>query len=164
MSLIEQIAPQPKGPSLIVQGAVLLAMTAAAIGLGWVSGQYLYSRDAAAKTEAAAAEGHDGKDAAAGEANTLGVEVELAPITTNLGVPSDMWVRLEASIVVDQPPSPSLADDIHQDLLAYLRTVRIYQIDGASGFRNLKTDLEERARIRSDGHVKHVLIRTLLFE
>ncbi|MEP9372691.1 flagellar basal body-associated FliL family protein [Mesorhizobium sp. KR1-2] len=164
MSLIEQIAPQPKGPSLIVQGAVLLAMTAAAIGLGWVSGQYLHSRDAAAKAEAAAAEGHDGKNAATGEADTRGIVVELAPITTNLGVPGDMWVRLEASIVVDQPPSPSLADDIHQDLLAFLRTVRIYQIEGASGFRNLKTDLEERARIRSDGHVKHVLIRTLLFE
>ena len=45
-----------------------------------------------------------------------------------------------------------------------IRTVKMHEIEGASGFRHLKEDLEERAAIRSDGHVKQVLIRTLLFE
>ena len=45
-----------------------------------------------------------------------------------------------------------------------MRTVKLHQIEGASGFQHLKADLEERAAIRSDGHVKQVLIRTLLFE
>ena len=64
-----------------------------------------------------------------------------------------------------QPPAdPGLADAIHQDLLAFVRTVKMHQIEGASGFQHLKADLAERASIRSDGHVKAVLIRTLLFE
>ena len=40
----------------------------------------------------------------------------------------------------------------------------MHQIEGASGYQHLKADLDERARIRSDGHVKQVLVRTLLFE
>jgi len=164
MSMIEQTAPEAKGPSLVVQGAVLLAMTAAAIGLGWVAGQYLYRNDAA-RIEAPAAEAHGAKAGdAAHEADTRGIEVTLAPITTNLAVPGTTWVRMEASVILDEPAPPSLADDIHQDFVAYLRTLRIYQVEGATGFRNLKADLEERARIRSQGHVRQVLIQTLLFE
>ena len=57
-----------------------------------------------------------------------------------------------------------MADAIHQDLLAFVRTVKMHQIEGASGFQHLKADLGERASIRSGGHAKAVLIRTLLFE
>ena len=89
----------------------------------------------------------------------------LPPITTNLAAPSDIWLRLELNVVLDEPPDdPGLADTIHQDLLAFVRTVKMHQIEGASGFQHLKADLAERASIRSDGHVKAVLIRTLLFE
>ncbi|EHK52231.1 flagellar basal body-associated FliL family protein, partial [Allomesorhizobium alhagi] len=63
-----------------------------------------------------------------------------------------------------EPQSPDLIESIHQDLLAYLRTVKLHQVEGASGFQHLKADLEERAKIRSGGHVKQFLIRTLLFE
>ncbi|MEP9399840.1 flagellar basal body-associated FliL family protein [Mesorhizobium sp. KR2-14] len=158
MSIIEQFSPQPKTPSLPLQAGVLAAVTVAAIALGWFAGQYLNRSSA----EAAAAV--ETQDAAAEQDQLRGTEIQLEAITTNLAVPNTMWVRLEASIVLDQPPSPTLADEIHQDLLAYMRTVKVYQIEGASGFRNLKADLEERARIRSSGHVKQVLIRTLLFE
>jgi flagellar FliL protein len=164
MSMIELADPKAKGPSLVVQGAVLLVMTLAAIGLGWASGQYLNSEQAD-KTETAAKDAHGAKPAEHGAEAQLGAtEVKLAPMTTNIAVPNTLWVRMEASIVLDQSASPSIADDIHQDFLAYLRTLRVYQIEGATGFRNLKADLEERAKIRSDGHVKQVLIQTLLFE
>jgi flagellar FliL protein len=163
MAITEETAPQPpKGPSMVIQIAVLVAMTAAAIGLGWVSGQYLNSREpetAAAAEPGDAPAGHD--TPAATVQNT---EVLLAPITTNLAAPTETWVRLEAAIVLDEPQPQSLADDIHQDLLAFLRTVKLHQIEGASGFQHLKADLEERAKIRSEGHVKQLLIRTLLFE
>ncbi|MGB3387257.1 MAG: flagellar basal body-associated FliL family protein [Pseudaminobacter sp.] len=154
---------KPNGPSLPIQIAVLLGITAAAIGLGWFSGQYLNSQAAADKAALAAQtpEGaEDGKHAPT-ERDT---EVLLPPITTNLAAPTTTWVRLEASIVLDEPQEATLADEIHQDLLAYLRTVRLHQVEGASGFQHLKADLTERARIRSEGHVKQVLIRTLIFE
>ncbi|WP_019173201.1 flagellar basal body-associated FliL family protein [Pseudaminobacter salicylatoxidans] len=162
MSIVEQTTSEAKGPSLIVQSAVLLAMTAAAIGLGWAAGQYLYRNDAAridASVEATAEAENE-----AHEPGARGIEITLAPITTNLAVPGTTWVRMEASIILDEPAAPSLADDIHQDFVAYLRTLRVYQVEGATGFRNLKADLEERAKIRSGGLVRQVLIQTLLFE
>lgn len=164
MAITEDNAARKEGPSLVVQIGVLAAITAAAIGLGWVCGQYLNGQAetqraalAAQAPEAAGAEG----DHATAKRDT---EVLLAPITTNLAAPTTAWVRLEAAIVLDEPQPQTLADDIHQDMLAFLRTVRLHQVEGASGFQHLKADLEERARIRSDGHVKQVLIRTLIFE
>lgn len=163
MAITEDNTAKQEGPSLVIQLGVLAAITAAAIGLGWLSGQYLNGQAeaqqatlAAQAPESEAADGHApaGRD----------TEVLLAPITTNLAAPTTAWVRLEAAIVLDEPQPPTLADDIHQDLLAFLRTVRLHQVEGASGFQHLKADLEERARIRSGGHVKQVLIRTLIFE
>jgi len=45
-----------------------------------------------------------------------------------------------------------------------VRTVKLHQIEGASGYQHLKADLEERAALRSEGHAKQILIRTLLVE
>lgn len=169
MANTEQAVPQRQGPSIIVQIAMLLGMTAAAIGMGWLSGNYLNSHSgadtpaaAAAQGEAtahgAAAEGEHGADAAPSAV------VVLPAITTNLAAPDEIWVRLEVALVLDAPPAETLLDDIHQDLLGFLRSVKLHQIEGASGFQHLKADLEERAQIRSDGAVKKLLIRTLIFE
>ena len=157
--------PQPKGPSFIVQIAMLAAMTGAALGVGWTSGSYLKSSQAPAKParidhEAEHEEADkDKKDPAGGP-----VLADVAPITTNLAAPADVWVRMELSLVYDAEPPPDMSETVHQDLLAYLRTLKMYQVEGASGYQHLKADLQERAAIRSDGHVKDVLIRTLLFE
>ncbi|RUM97542.1 flagellar basal body-associated FliL family protein [Pseudaminobacter arsenicus] len=165
MAITDESPAKPDGPSLVVQIAVLLAITAAAIGLGWLSGQYLNGQ-AEAQKAALASQTPDGATAEGEHAPAArDTEVLLPPITTNLAAPTTTWVRLEAAIVLDEPqPETTLADDIHQDLLAFLRTVRLHQVEGASGFQHLKADMEERARIRSDGHVKQVLIRTLIFE
>jgi flagellar FliL protein len=162
------------GPSLVVQLGALVAMTIAAAGMGWVSGGFLTGEkagsEAAAHAPAAAAhgaksEGGHGESGGHGEAaphsNTL---IPLAAVTTNIASPSDVWVRMEVSIVLDEPQGPELPGIIQQDLLSYIRTVKMHEIEGASGFRHLRENLEERAAIRSDGHVKQVLIRTLLFE
>ncbi|GAA4119298.1 flagellar basal body-associated FliL family protein [Aminobacter aganoensis] len=166
MSAIEQTPAPKSGPSFVVQVGILFLMTGAAIGMGWVSGGYLYGE--AKPVEQVAAEqakphaAKEGTDPAAAEgASTL---VQLPAITSNLAAPDSMWVRLELSLVLDAPQPPDLAERVHQDLLAFVRTLRIHQVQGASALRHLKTDLDERAAIRSDGHVKEVLIRTLLFE
>ncbi len=57
-----------------------------------------------------------------------------------------------------------MTEQIHQDLLAYVRTLKLHQIEGASGYQHLKADLDERATLRSGGHVKQVLVRTMLLE
>lgn len=180
MALTDATAPPArKGPSLMIQGVVLLVLTGTAIGMGWFAGGYL-GKEAAIKggaeaTSAAPTAGGHGApakggghgEAPAGEhgepaGNPL--LIDLAPMTTNLAAPSQTWVRTELSLVLDAPQPPDLIETVHQDLFAYLRTVKLHQIESASGYQHLKADLEERAALRSDGHVKSVLIRTLLFE
>ena len=145
---------------------MLAGATVAALGIGWFSGSYLKSSEGPPSV-APAQDKQDKKHEAApekGDPNSGDLLVALAPITTNLASPSTVWVRMDASIVLDEPQPADMAEAVHQDLLAYLRTLKLHQIEGASGYQHLKADLQERAAIRSEGHVKDVLIRTLLFE
>ena len=179
-----------KGPSPVIQAVVLLVLTVAAAGGGWFSGMKLQSGSAAdepaetvkvqvdpvpgspeaeeaADAHGGAAEGGGHDDVARDEnGNIILIPrlVPLEPVTTNLAAPRDIWVRMELAIVFSAPPPPQLVRTIHEDILAYMRTVTLQQVQGASGFRHLKTDLEERARIRSDGLATQLMIRTLLFE
>jgi flagellar FliL protein len=157
-----------KGPGLVIQLAVLLVLTAAAMGAGWFFGGML-GATAPTEAETAAAEAAHAPDAhgsAAGhDAPPQDLRVyPLETITTNLADPTDIWVRLELALVFTEQPDPELAETVHQDILAYMRTVKARQIDRPSGFQHLRSDLDERARVRSDGKVRQVLIRTMLFE
>jgi flagellar protein FliL len=92
---------------------------------------------------------------------------DLPPVVTNLGSPQDMWIRLETSMIFDssavkQPAA--LAAEIANDLLAYLRTMAMSQIQGPIGLQNLRQDLNERASIRSNGAVKELVIKTLVIQ
>ncbi|RUW43545.1 flagellar basal body-associated FliL family protein [Mesorhizobium sp. M00.F.Ca.ET.151.01.1.1] len=164
MANVEQVQPR-KGPSLAIQGAMLLVVTAAAIGMGWMSGGYLKGVGAPSSVPVAPEnEGKVAQPAATQQPGTGPTLVTLAPITTNIASPADTWIRMEVSVVYDAPQPPAMAEDIQQDLLAFVRTLKMHQIEGASGYQHLKADLDERASIRSQGHVKQVLIRTLLLE
>ncbi|TPK44317.1 flagellar basal body-associated FliL family protein [Mesorhizobium sp. B2-5-4] len=164
MADVEQVQPR-KGPSLAIQGAMLLVVTAAAIGMGWMSGGYLKGVDAPPPVPVAPEnEGKVAQPAAAQQPGTGPTLVALAPITTNIASPADTWIRMEVSVVYDAPQPPAMAENIQQDLLAFVRTLKTHQIEGASGYQHLKADLDDRASIRSQGHVKQVLIRTLLLE
>lgn len=164
MASVEQVQPR-KGPSLAIQAGMLLLVTAAAIGMGWLSGGYLKAAGAPVPVPVAPEnEGKVEKPAAADQPSAGPMVVALPPITTNLASPADTWIRVDVSIVYDGPQPPAMSDNIHQDLLALLRTVKMHQIEGASGYQHLKADLEERASIRSGGHAKQILIRTLLVE
>lgn len=168
MAITDQTDPAPrKGPSMIVQIAVLLVLTGAAVGGGWFAGNHLGADTGAIEPAAHPAPAEvvsSGDKAEGGGAPISELLVNLAPITTNLAAPNEIWARLEVTLLLDSPQPPELIETVHQDLLAYLRTVKMHQIEGASGYQHLKADLDERARIRSDGHVKQVLVRTLLFE
>lgn len=167
VAIVEE-ATAPKGPSLVIQLGLLGAMTVAALGVGWFSGGYL-KRSEAPPGVTASGEKQEHKPATAKEGAPVSPSagpllVQLAPITTNLASPDTVWVRLDASIVLDAPQPPAMAEAVHQDLLALVRTLKMHQVEGPSGFLHLKDDLRERAAIRSEGHVTDVLIRTLVFE
>jgi flagellar protein FliL len=179
---IEGLTPPKKGPSLIVQGGILLALTLVAAGMGWATGGQLTPTGGATPQAEAPADAH-GASGGHGEAKSDGhggggehgeaaapllpghpMVVPLAPINVNLAAPSDVWLRLELALEFPNTPEPGVADSVHQDLLAFTRTLKLYQIEGPRGIVHLKADLDERAKLRSAGKVARVLIRTMLFE
>ena len=58
----------------------------------------------------------------------------------------------------------AMAAAISEDIVAYLRTVPLVQIEGPSGFLHLREDLNDRARIRSGGKVRELVIQGLVLE
>jgi flagellar FliL protein len=93
--------------------------------------------------------------------------VDLPPIVTNIANPSDTWVRLEASIVVDPKAlrDPDIvAAEIATDELAYLRTVSVNELQGPIGLENIRQDLKDRALVRSGGKVIDLLLKTLVLQ
>jgi flagellar protein FliL len=93
--------------------------------------------------------------------------LKVPPVIANLAAPQDVWVRVEASIVVagEEIQSPDvLAGEIAEDILAYLRTVSLEQIEGPSGLLHLKEDLNDRVAIRSDDQVRELIIETLVVQ
>jgi flagellar FliL protein len=119
------------------------------------------------KTAAAAVQappaGAVGEKQAAAEAQANGI-VQLEPITTNLAYPSENWIRLEVALMFKGPVDNQLATDIHQDILAYIRTVSLQQIEGPRGFQYLRDDIQERVDLRSEGRVSKVMFRTFVIE
>ena len=92
---------------------------------------------------------------------------DLAPITTNLASPANTWIRLETAALIKEDlgeNSGALMAQLAEDVVAYLRTVPLEQIEGASGFQNLREDLNDRVRIRSEGKVTELIIQALVIE
>jgi flagellar FliL protein len=125
-----------------------------------------------AKPEAHGEKGKEGKEAH-GEKGKAPVVLtgtvirDLPPIVTNIAMPEDTWIRLESSVVFDAEklPEPDVAiKEITGDILSYLRTLSLTQVQGARGLRNLREDLNERVAIRTDGKVKELLIQGMVLQ
>ena len=153
--------------------AAIAVLTLVAGGGGWLIGSMIAPKvkaveDAnkaaeAAKAAKAGGEGkaEEGLPHVATEANGI---VQLEPITTNLAYPSENWIRLQVALMFNGPTDVKIAEDIHQDILAYLRTVSLQQIEGPRGFQYLKDDIQERVDLRSEGRVSKVMFRTFVIE
>lgn len=170
----------PKKTSLVVQIVVFLLITGVAAGAGF--GVSMFMDGPTAKMEAkqeeteeeepgknevvamaeAAMEGEPEVDEEAALKNAYAKP--LAPILTNLAAPDDVWVRMELAVVGKPDLTDALLEQIHQDLFAYMRTVKLHHVEGPSGYQNLKAELSERASLRSGGTAQTVLVRTLVFE
>lgn len=149
--------------SLLLWAAAMAGLTVVAAGIGGVSGIALVSH---VKTVMRA----HATTVTAGPTPRYGPNVgliDLPPIITNLADPTTAWVRLQTSIVYDKKAVPKpqvLAARISEDILAYMKTVTVAQLGGASGLEHLREDLNDRAKIRSDGHVRELVIETLVVQ
>ncbi|AQS62677.1 hypothetical protein AGRHK599_LOCUS185 [Rhizobium rhizogenes] len=164
----EQAEGKKKSSPLVMTIAGIAILTLLGAGGGWLVGGMIAPRiagaEAAAHASAASAEkgkGAEGIEKISAEANGI---VQLDPITTNLAYPSTNWVRLEVALMFKGPVEVGLAEDIHQDILAYVRTVSLQQLEGPRGFQYLKDDIQERVDLRSQGRVSKVMFRTFVIE
>ncbi len=170
----EEQGTEKKKPSLVITIAVVAVLTLLAGGGGWFVGNMLAPPPAeqpeeAAKAAPAGEGGHGGGGKAeAGEIPHVSTEangiVLLDPITSNLAYPSDNRVRLEVALMFNGAPDVALAEEIHQDIMAYMRTVSLQQVQGPRGFQYLREDLQERVDLRSEGRVTNVMFRTFVIE
>lgn len=93
--------------------------------------------------------------------------VPFPPILTTLSDPKGKWVRLEGSVLVLPAGERSMeliAEESGERILTYLRTVRLDQIDSASGILTVRDDLDEMLKSLSNGEVRGVLIHGLVVE
>lgn len=157
----EPAAAPPASPLPFVLGVLVATVLAICAG-GLFGYQIIGGMQAPAvakqETQAAGAKGRFSEN--------TGVRA-LAPIVTNLAGPERTWIRLEAAIVLDSDPTVDLnllSANLAEDLVAFLRTVPLSQIEGAGGFQNLREDLNDRVRVRSGGKVRDFLIQALIVE
>ncbi len=93
--------------------------------------------------------------------------MRLEPVTANLGDPADVWVRLETAILFrngDLANPEAAAAEIAQDILSYMKTVTLEELEGASALLFLREDLNDRVAIRTGGRVEELLIETMVVQ
>ena len=138
----------------------MLVLTLAAAGGGALIGKQIVSATRASGEKPASPP--DAGKPAVKSARTLR---ELNPVVTNLAAPDGAWIRLQTAIVYDKTDTAAidaLAPRVSEDVLTFVRTLTLDQIQGASGLEALRDDLNERARLRSDGKVRELLIEMLV--
>lgn len=102
----------------------------------------------------------------AAKEQTLAVR-ELTPIVTNIEASESRWIRLQAAALFDAKAatqSEVLFAQIGADILAFLRTEPMKDLEGIDGLRALQQELSERAMTRSEGAVREILILSMVVQ
>lgn len=141
---------------------VVAGLTLVAAAVGFFGGMQILSSAGEQTPKPASAA------AAAAIQNMSGANVKvMSPIVTNLAGGERTWIRLESSLIfADEIPgdADALAARISEDIVAFLRTLGVEQIEGPSGFQHLGEDLNDRVRVRSNGRVRELIIQGLIVE
>ncbi len=182
-------AGKNSGTMALIVVALLLTLVGA--GTGFAVGTLLVAEPAepAAKATAgevskpaetkahAAPEGHAPAEsaaepeAAAEEAEEIAPAdlktVPFPPVLTTLAEPKGKWIRLEGAIQVvhdTEDPPELLSERSGEQILTYLRSLRLDQLEGPSGVLGLREDLNEMVQTLSKGQVRGVLVHGLVVE
>lgn len=144
---------------------LLAVLTVLAVGVGGAGGYYMINRVEKAVDARKRAEEENVQRVLTYDAGSS--VVHLGTVVTNLANPSDVWIRLESSFIVKTGAfanPDAMAAEIRQDILGYLRTLSLAQIEGPSGLSHLREDLTERVQLRSKGQARDFFIETLVVQ
>jgi len=158
--------PEPKPRSLLSLIVGVTVVTVVAAGLGGFLGLHTVAVvEAAVADRARAAPLPDSPRSTVFTGDK--VLQALDPVITNLAQPSDTWIRLETAIVFnrDAVKNPqATAGEIRQDILSYVRTLNIADLEGPSALQHLREDLNERVAVRTGGDVSELVIQSLVIQ
>jgi len=157
-----ETAPAKKSSGLVV---ALIILTLLAGGAGGGLGYLLAGKVEEVVTAKAAAEPektekplrHSGDLTAEG----------LKPVVVNLAAPSNTFVRIEAAIIFKNGAlsnPQAAAAEIREDIMAYMRTISLSQLEGPSALQHLREDLNERVATRTEGKVTELVLETLVVQ
>jgi len=156
-------APPPKaGPGLIATVAAITLLGGAA-GAGFAVMQV--DRIAAIAEKRANEPPERDESALAWDERTAVSRLE--PIIANLAEPAGMFVRLDTAMVFDRDAVGDverMKATLSEDILAFLRTVTLSELQGASAFNHLRDDLNDRVRLASGGTVEELVIETMVLQ
>ncbi|MFT3988568.1 flagellar basal body-associated FliL family protein [Aestuariivirga sp.] len=153
------------GSSLMTMLVAVLLLTLIGAGSGIAVGMLL--REAPASSAPVAASAVSTAPPAPLHAAEDGVLVAMPAVLTNLAEPKTTWVRLEGVLLTNQKTDDSpdiLANQASENVMSYLHSVKLSQIEGASGLLALREDLNDLVRTLSKGQVREVMIHTLVLE
>lgn len=183
-----------KDSGAMVFSVVVILLTLVGAGSGFAVGAFLDRQSAAGEAVATAEEPEGGTavkaaeahpapephgtteatkadDPAADDEEVLDPEglkvIAFPPVLTTLSHPKGRWIRLEGSILLtaEARESPEiLAERAGEQVLTYLRTLRLEQIEGPSNVLALREDLTEMLRVLSGNQIKGILINGLVVE
>jgi flagellar protein FliL len=166
---------------------VVLLLTLVGAGVGFAVGTLLGESETAGSSESAPVQSSENASAAQDDRQPETVSdqavpeeemtVEYAsddvkitpfpPVLTTLADPKGKWIRLEGSIMIrsaSEKQPELLAEKAGEQILTYLRSVRLSQLESPSGILGLRDDLDETVRTLSEGEVRGVLIHGLVVE
>jgi flagellar protein FliL len=122
-------------------------------------------------TAETAAAGQEVKQTAAGVFRFTDIKdvvlTPFPPITSNIAMPESVWIRLEGVMAI-KPNSGVKPADLVQlastQMIAYVRTLKLADIQGATGFQAFNADLNELVRNVTEGQARAVLISGFIVE
>ncbi len=181
----ENAAPKKGSAMGLIIAMVLLTVVGGGLGAGF--GMFLAdsvnsekaegkdgkkSKKAKAKKDKKAAEKDKAKEAKAdaeeeGDVIDASKVVALNPVVSNLAGSNKHWIRLEASVALidigDQDREVVLGH-ITEDILAFVRSLTVEQLEGSAGLEHLHEDLTDVIRTRTKSQANRLIIRGLIVE
>ena len=109
----------------------------------------------------------DNHGAKSGTDSSKELLMALEPIVVTLAESKGARLRIEASVIFAEASKVDrglLLREMAQDLMTFLRTTTLAQIETASGLEYLREDLGELVQLRSKGSARGIVIKALMVE
>jgi flagellar protein FliL len=168
-----QVNPLPQKSSKIAAFISVVLVVLLGLLTGFLSTLYFDPGQPPSKAETSSSEPNQGRtstEAPDGEhpPRSAHAVLTLPPMVTNLAEPATAWIRLEASVTLVTELESSelniLAPKLSDSILAYLRTVRLADVDEPTELQFLAEDLQQITELTSSGAAQDILLTSLVVE